>query len=509
MVPASRASILPAASTIVVRQRRLAWEVMVVARAASLRFFGGFHAFPGGKIGAPDVPPGSSMETTEAQWAAARELFEETGILVARDLAGRLAHLREQDRDRWRRQLIDEKTTFPEFLSAFQLTISPVDFPFVGRLVTPAFSPIRFDTAFFVIRFDSDDGSELQIWPGELEQGEWCQACSLLSRWRAGQCLISPPTLLMLQAVADASWHEIEMRLREHFEGQAATALPAIYFSPGVRYIPLRTRALPPSTHTNAYLIGESRAYLLDPGTTDPKEQEVLFAVIDQYLLSGGRLSGILLSHQHEDHVGAVQSCVRRYRVPVLAHALTARALIDKVPVDATLDDRQRLALGSCPDGSDEWFLEVLHTPGHAAGHLAFYEPRYQLLFAGDMVSTQTSIIVAPPEGHLNTYLESLRRLKSIPARLLLPAHGTPSSRAPALIDEALAHRAKREEMLLAALQEAPRSISQLALELYRGVPDVLLQLAELQVLAGLQKLEHEGRVTSTGDQLWRISGCS
>jgi glyoxylase-like metal-dependent hydrolase (beta-lactamase superfamily II)/8-oxo-dGTP pyrophosphatase MutT (NUDIX family) len=479
---------------------------MVVARAPALRFFGGFHAFPGGKIGKDDVQaPSPAEETTSAQWAAARELFEETGVLVARDPGGRPARLRDQDRDWWRRQLIDEKETFPEFLSTFQLTISPLDFELVGRLITPAFSPIRFDTAFFLVRFNPDDLSELQIWPGELDHGEWCQARSLLSRWQAGRCLISPPTLLMLEVLADAPWQEIEARLREHFLAQASSELPAIYFSPGVRYIPLRTRALPPSTHTNAYLIGESEAYLLDPGTADPQEQEVLFAVIDEYLSSGGRLKGILVSHQHEDHVGAVQSCARRYRAAVFAHPSTARALIDQVAVDRILEDGERLALGRRPGGTGEWYLQALHTPGHAAGHLAFYEPHYQLLFAGDMVSTQTSIVVAPPEGHLSTYLESLRRLKSLPARLLLPGHGTPTSRPQATIEETLVHRAKREEMLLAALQEAPRTVSQLALELYRGVSDVLMQLAELQVLAGLQKLEHEGRVVSSADQQWHL----
>jgi glyoxylase-like metal-dependent hydrolase (beta-lactamase superfamily II) len=313
----------------------------------------------------------------------------------------------------------------------------------------------------------------------------------------------------MLEAMADATWQEIETRLNEHFDTQAKADLPAIYFSPGVRYIPLRAAALPPSTHTNAYLIGESRAYLLDPGSTDPREQGVLFEAIDQFVSSGGKLCGILISHQHEDHIGAVQSCVRRYRVPVLSHRLTAQALGDKLSVDETLEHGDRLTLGRCPDGSEEWFLEALHTPGHASGHLAFYEPRYQLLFAGDMVSTQTSVVIAPPEGHLTTYLESLRQLRSLPARLLLPSHGTPTSRTHATIDEALSHRAKREEMLLAALQSAPRTISELALELYRGVPDVLWQLAEFQVLAGLQKLEQEGRVASSDDQHWQIAGCT
>jgi glyoxylase-like metal-dependent hydrolase (beta-lactamase superfamily II)/8-oxo-dGTP pyrophosphatase MutT (NUDIX family) len=508
MAITSGESILPAASTIAVRRTPLDWEVLVVARAPSLRFFGGFHAFPGGKIGAGDVPaPGA--KTTRAQVAAARELFEETGILVTRDRADRTAQRSGEELDRWRHRLIDEKKTFAEFLSAWQSVVSPMDFQLIGNLITPAFSPIRFDTAFFLIRFDEENAPEPQIWPGELDHGEWCHPRSLLSRWKAGQCLISPPTLLMLEAIAGATWQEIDARLIEHFDCQAGAALPAIYFSPGVRYIPLRTAALPPSTHTNAYLIGGSNAYLLDPGSADPREQGILFAAVDEYLSSGGTLSGILISHQHEDHIGAVQSCVKRYQVPVLSHPFTVRALGDKVSVDGTLQPGDRLPLGRCPDGYGEWYLEVLYTPGHAAGHLAFYEPRYRLLFAGDMVSTQSSVIVAPPEGHLVTYLESLRRLRSLPARLLLPSHGTPTSRSHATMDEALAHRAKREEMLLAALQEAPRKIGELALELYRGVPDVLLQLAELQILAGLQKLEHEGRVASSNDEMWRISGCS
>ena len=59
---------------------------------------------------------------------------------------------------------------------------------------------------------------------------------------------------------------------------------------------------------------------------------------------------------------------------------------------------------------------------GDGWGHLVFHEPRYRLLFAGDMVSTITSIVIAPPEGDLAVYLQSLRRLGELDCRLLLPA---------------------------------------------------------------------------------------
>src|SRR5262249_17651568 len=129
----------------------------------------------------------------------------------------------------------------------------------------------------------------------------------------------------------------------------------------------------------------------------------------------------------------------------------------------------------------------------------------YRLLFAGDMVSTLSSIIVAPPQGNLAQYLDSLRRLRNLPARLLLPAHGSPSARSAHVIDENLAHRAKREVQLLDVLAAGPRRIRDLTAEIYRGLPAESLPLGELQLLAGLEKLRHEGRVRQTGE-VWQLA---
>jgi glyoxylase-like metal-dependent hydrolase (beta-lactamase superfamily II) len=145
-----------------------------------------------------------------------------------------------------------------------------------------------------------------------------------------------------------------------------------------------------------------------------------------------------------------------------------------------------------------------LHTPGHASGHLAFYEPHYRLLLAGDMISTLSSVVIAPPNGDLGVYLESLRRLQTFDCRLLLPGHGSASARPAETLAEALAHRAKREEQLLAALADGPRSVAELVPQLYRGLPEGLARLAELQVLAGLQKLQREGRAEAAGER-WRL----
>src|SRR5207302_701185 len=175
--------------------------------------------------------------------------------------------------------------------------------------------------------------------------------------------------------------------------------------------------------------------------------------------------------------------------VPIYAHAITAEKLRGKVPVDRLLHDGDALDLGPAPDGSGSWHLEAIHTPGHAIGHLAFYERHYRLLFAGDMVSTLSSVVIAPPEGDLAQYLDSLKRLRSYDCRLLLPAHGSPSARPGKTIDECIDHRLRREGQLLAELNASPRSVADLARELYKGLAPTMMRFAELQILAGLQKL--------------------
>jgi glyoxylase-like metal-dependent hydrolase (beta-lactamase superfamily II) len=149
--------------------------------------------------------------------------------------------------------------------------------------------------------------------------------------------------------------------------------------------------------------------------------------------------------------------------------------------------------------------LQVVPTPGHTPDHLAFYEPSYQLLFAGDMVSTISSVIVAPPEGNLADYLVSLKRLQSLPARLLFPGHGPVSSRPGKVLEDALNHRAAREKHLIEALAVLPRPVEDLASEIYRGLPAELMELARLQTLAGLYKLRDEGRA-KLGPGGWQIS---
>lgn len=471
-------------------------EVFLVGRAPGLRFMGGFVAFPGGKVHGSDAALAGPDGLTPNHVAAVRELFEETGVLLARQEDGSFPAGGDGVRAA-RTALLAEEASFAEVLGRLGLHLSRDDLTPAGQLVTPPFAPLRFDTAFFVATLPP--AQHAQVWPGELTEGRWLTAGAALAAWTAGSFPLSPPTVSLLECILGRPVAELPKRLRPILGELDAGRVPPIWFSPAVQLIPLFCQGLPPATHTNAWLVGSGPVWLIDPGPTDTDEQQKLFATLDQQAVAGRRLDGVILTHHHPDHIGAAAACASRYGVPIHGHPLTARALVGKVPVVGDLRDGDTLDLGRAPDGSSGWRLEARHTPGHAPGHLAFWEPHYRLLFAGDMVSTLSSVIIAPPEGDLAIYLDSLRRLAELPARLLLPAHGPVSARPGFVLEEALAHRRRREEQLRAALAGGPRTVAELAAALYQGLPEKLAQLAQLQVLAGLCKLRDQGLATEQG----------
>jgi glyoxylase-like metal-dependent hydrolase (beta-lactamase superfamily II) len=146
--------------------------------------------------------------------------------------------------------------------------------------------------------------------------------------------------------------------------------------------------------------------------------------------------------------------------------------------------------------------VEVLHTPGHARGHLAFRDVAGNCLVAGDLVAGQGTIVIDPPEGDMADYLATLGGLVRSGVGPIIPAHGPAIEDGDALLLSYIAHRQMREEQLSAALDlrgERGAYPIDLVPELYPEVPALFYPLAARQVLAHLLKLEDEGRVARIG----------
>ncbi|HWV37299.1 MAG TPA: MBL fold metallo-hydrolase [Vulgatibacter sp.] len=484
------ARVRDAAAVIVVRGARLEdQEVFWVRRGEKVSFSGGYYAFPGGKVDAADPATpieGCPEDEVGLYVAAIRETFEEAGILFARG-ASRLdpATLR-----RLREELLGG-ASFAALLSREGLTLDAAALTPAGRWLTPDFSPIRFDTRFFLAVAPEEQVAE--VIPGELSDGGWIRPRDALARWEAGTALLHPPNHHAHATLAGFAPEAALPRLRRPPFMCERHVVSRIEFQRGVLYYPLRTPTLPPARHTNAYVVGTGEVAVIDPGSPYPDEQAWFHDRLRELQDEGRTIKCILLTHHHGDHVGGALDLSRRIGAPIWASASTAARVPGAI---GRLADGLTISL----HGPRRMTLRCLLTEGHAAGHLAFLEEGSGAAFVGDLVAQGSTIVIDPPEGDMGVYLESLRRLRDLPARTLYPAHGFPIPDGPSLLDRYLSHREARMRAIEAALVAGPLPLADVVKRVYSDTPRFLHPVAARSALASLLELQKRGRVRPAGD---------
>ena len=478
-----------------------------VKRSETLRFMGGWHAFLGGRLSRADadvptsgLPEGSEAYASSGRPAALpacalRELFEESGILA---VAGTLPVASVVETAR--RELLAGSLDMAGWLRSRDLAFDVSRLAFAGRWVTPPLSPIRFDATFFLLEWPPSEPRQPSVIPGELESGEWIPACRALRRWEDGDVFLAQPTLETIRVLAsDGPAGRVRLSRSEAHEPDGPRP---IEFRPGIRVIPLKARTLPPATHTNALLLGTGDFVLVDPGTDRPDGLRALHRIVERELgAARGRLRGIWLTHHHGDHVAGAEAVRRQWDVPIWAHESTAAHLAASgIHVEKRFGGGELVTLA----GPRELPVRVLHTPGHASGHLCYFEEGSRTLICGDMLTAFGSVVINPPDGNMADYIASLKILGSVGAKVILPGHGTMVRHAGRAIRAAIRHRKQREELVLQAWEKGLREPEAMLDNVYGELDPAARPLAARQVLAHLERLTSLGRIGHLPDPLAR-----
>jgi hydroxyacylglutathione hydrolase len=164
----------------------------------------------------------------------------------------------------------------------------------------------------------------------------------------------------------------------------------------------------------NTYLIrreGSDRALIVDPGEEAPR----LLAAIDEL---GVKLDGILLTHTHFDHVGAVAPIAKATGAEVWVPEIEKGVLADIMsyvpwagfgPFESW-DAEHTLAGGETLELAG-FEIDVIFTPGHSPGHVTFSIPDEKAVLSGDVLFQGSVGRTDLPGGDWNTLFESIRSL--------------------------------------------------------------------------------------------------
>jgi glyoxylase-like metal-dependent hydrolase (beta-lactamase superfamily II) len=219
----------------------------------------------------------------------------------------------------------------------------------------------------------------------------------------------------------------------------------------------VRIRANNPSAltldGTNTYVVG---TWVVDPGPDDADHLAAVRAAAAE------GIDGVVLTHGHADHAEGAERLGVTVRTP--------------------------------REGETAGPFDALATPGHSADSVCLIW-RERVCFTGDTVLGSGSVFIAPGEGSLSEYLDSLRRLRALPLEVLCPGHGPYVWDPAAKLDEYVAHRLEREQRLVAALDAGLRTQDELLDAAWSDAPAELRYFAGLSLASHLEKLEEEGRL--------------
>jgi glyoxylase-like metal-dependent hydrolase (beta-lactamase superfamily II)/8-oxo-dGTP pyrophosphatase MutT (NUDIX family) len=551
--PSSRPPRL-SATIVVVRDGDRGLEVLLSRRAESSDHTSGAWVFPGGILDPADrAAHGACVGVDDAEasrrlgveqggldfWVAAiRECFEESGLLFAYTAAGSLVDLDGSDAARmaaWRGALHRRERSIAALCESESIRLAADRLVYLSHWLTPLGRAKRYDTRFFIAAAPTGqtalfDGTEMleQLWISPAEALARSRSLKLLTPTQKTLDVISrfgDVATLMAWAAAprsvaltmprvgtgseglrpvlpeEPSWAELG-RIDPAGHGHGSydiVADRAVRLSDRIIRVTAGNGSVMTGPGTNTYLVGGGAANewaVVDPGPAIDAHVEAIVAA------APGPIRWIFATHTHTDHSPATLALKQRTGAVVHGQLAAYREWQDSSFVaDVTLQGGERIAI------TPTTTLRAIHTPGHASNHLCYLLEEEKLLFTGDHVMQQSTVVINPPDGDMRTYVASLRSLLDLDLEWLAPGHGFLMAEPRRAMQGIIEHRLAREAKVVVALRDlgAP-SIEELLARVYADVPPRLHPMAVRSLTAHLLKLRDDG-VAREDSARWSLLG--
>jgi glyoxylase-like metal-dependent hydrolase (beta-lactamase superfamily II) len=290
----------------------------------------------------------------------------------------------------------------------------------------------------------------------------------------------------------------------------------------------------------NLYLIPDEKGFsAIDVGCGGHAGLDHFLRGLDHWGLELRNLHTVVLSHAHPDHMGALESILTEVDPRVLIHDLDVVSALDPGNLSLTFDiPFAKHCWASTPNSNGydafdlltyfeqvgcpmcraqtveairegdilrlgDFALEVIHTPGHSPGHVSLFDRARGILLGSDLVG-KSPAWYTPTGGGVIGYLESLAKLETRDATMILPSHG-PILEEPDKAIQTIRHRLlERDVILLQTLSDGPRPFLEVSCSLFQGPFKQFFPGCAITE-AHLIKLEREGIIRREGDRIERV----
>ena len=546
----------PAATIILARDSAHGIEVFMMKRTTAVTFAKGMHVFPGGGVDASDHAQdmhalciGVDDARASAQlgiergglayWIAAiRECFEEAGLMIGYRSDQTLLPLDATDAQKLaalRLELAENNLSFAQILEREQLRAATDQLIYYSHWITTPGRPRRYDTRFFIAPAPAEQIAMHDN--SETVAHLWVRPGNALELFKRGEIDLMFPTIKTLESlvqfgrvedllshartkpqiaattphVSTARDGSIRMLIQSDYAYAEAQKLDPenkgttksdidpghpVQIAPDVWRLTAPNPGVMTGPGTNTYLLGSAHTGIavIDPG---PALNEHIEAIIR---CAPGPIKWILSTHTHRDHSPAAMKLKQLTGATVYGMPAPPYSNQDQdFKPDVIPSHNEVLELAGIK-------LRAIHTPGHASNHLCYLLESEKILFTGDHLMQGSTVVINPPDGDMQAYLQSLAMIKKGALDYLAPGHGFLIGHPEHAIDRLVLHRLARENKILAAmkLSDTPQTIESLVKSAYEDTPAERHALAARSLLAHLYKLKQEGRVLEQDDR-WSL----
>ena len=242
---------------------------------------------------------------------------------------------------------------------------------------------------------------------------------------------------------------------------------------------------------TQIYFVGDPDDHMVLIDTGEPYRSWTRQIIDYHNELGSPRISSILITHGHGDHIGGLDRLQEAMDCPVRCHPKLEAILTQRLGPGTVfkLRSRERIITGG---GAS---LRTLFTPGHEDDHVCYYLATDKVLFSGDNILGNSSSSVR----NLKQYMGSLNLMLGQRPRIICPGHGQVIERGVDRINWYIKHRLERESQVLEALRNGSHTVSETVDAVYpRNLRKNLRSSASRNIQTHLDKLKEDGVIAES-----------